>query len=277
MRTRSTTPVPTQPGTRRRAALIVFGAGGVVLVLVIALVSVLLSSLSAPDPTIPAPTPAERPPAGDGGGWNVVDETELATRPMPQLPAAAALPQPLAAAGSDPPLRLPAAVDHSGPVPRGFPPTPEGALAQLVALTSAGLANADPQTYAGAYQAVAARGAPPVEETPLHQGLVEIRSRAGLPTTGVVRALTFDWTAGGGLIKGTTDRGRYVVACVIGQLDSGANGQILSTGAGDCQAMRYVDGQWWISPGAPAAPAPLAWPGSKPATEVGYRAVADAA
>ena len=98
---------------------------------------------------------------------------------------------------------------------------------------------------------------------------MEIRARSGLPATGAVPGLTFTWTPGGGLIKGSTDRGRYVVACVIGQLDSGANGQILSTGAGDCQALRFVDGQWWISPGAAAVAAPLAWPAAaarRPAT-----------
>jgi hypothetical protein len=192
---------------------------------------------------------------------------------MPALPEGAALPQPLEAAPVGPAIRLPAAGSRTGLVPRGFPPTPEGALAQLAALTAAGLVNGDPQAYASAYAALAAPGAPAVEATPLHRGLVEIRSRAGLPATGAVPGLTFDWTLSGGLIKGSTDRGRYVVACVLGQLDTGANGQILATGAGDCQALRFVDGQWWISPGAAAAPAPLAWPGSAAAAQVGYRGV----
>ena len=85
--------------------------------------------------------------------------------------------------------------------------------------------------------------------------------------------LSFDWTPASGLIKGSTDRGRYVVACVLGQLDAGAGGRIISTGAGDCQALRYDHGEWWISPGAAAAPAPLAWPGTAEAAQVGYRAV----
>ena len=40
--------------------------------------------------------------------------------------------------------------------------------------------------------------------------------------------------------------------------------------------MRWVDGQWWISPGPAAAAAPLAWPGIAEAAQVGYRAVTDA-
>ena len=152
-----------------------------------------------------------------------------------------------------------------------------GLIFMMAAGVGAMLFAVGPDAYAAAYTAVAAPGAPAVEATPLHRGLVEIRARSGLRTTGAVPGLTFSWTPGGGLIKGSTDRGRYVVACVIGQLDSGAHGQILSTGAGDCQALRFVDGQWWISPGAAAAPAPLAWPGSAAAAQAGYRAVTDAA
>ena len=260
--------------SRRRAAVILTAAAAVVLALVVGLVAVLLPSTPTAAP-LPGPAPAA-PDAG-GDGWDLAAQTELATRPMPSLPDGAALPQPLSADSAGPPLRLPSPNSRDGLVPRGFPPTAEGALAQLAALTAAGLVNADPGAYAAAYTAVAAPGAPAVEATPLHRGLVEIRARSGLRTTGAVPGLTFSWTPGGGLIKGSTDRGRYVVACVIGQLDSGAHGQILSTGAGDCQALRYVDGQWWISPGAAAAPAPLAWPGSAAAAQAGYRAVTDAA
>ena len=260
--------------SRRRAAVILTAAAAVVLALVVGLVAVLVPSTPTAAP-LPGPAPAA-PDAG-GDGWDLAAQTELATRPMPSLPDGAALPQPLSADSAGPPIRLPSPDSRDGLVPRGFPPTAEGALAQLAALTAAGLVNADPGAYAAAYTAVAAPGAPAVEATPLHRGLVEIRARSGLPATGAVPGLTFSWAPGGGLIKGSTDRGRYVVACVIGQLDSGAHGQILSTGAGDCQALRYVDGQWWISPGAAAAPAPLAWPGSAAAAQAGYRAVTDAA
>ena len=260
--------------SRRRAAVILTAAAAVVLALVVGLVAVLVPSTPTAAP-LPGPAPAA--PGAGGDGWDLAGQTELATRPMPSLPDGAALPQPLSADSAGPPIRLPSPDSRTGLVPRGFPPTAEGALAQLAALTAAGLVNADPQAYAAAYTAVAAPGAPAVEATPLHRGLVEIRARSGLRTTGAVPGLRFSWTPGGGLIKGSTDRGRYVVACVIGQLDSGAHGQILSTGAGDCQALRFADGQWWISPGAAAAAAPLAWPGSAAAAQVGYRAVTDAA
>lgn len=266
--------------SRARAAVILLGAAALVLSSVLALrVAARGTTPAAP----PAPgsvivTPPLPPPgAGPGGdGWDVAAEAALATRPMPVLPAAAALPHALNGATTEPALRLPAPRGRRGPVGRGFPPTPDGALAQLVALTRAGLAGGDPATYARAYAAVAGPGAPPAPTTPLYRGLDEIRSRAGLPATGPVDRLTFTWTPTSGLVKGVTDDGRFVVVCVLGQLDAGAGGRVASSGAGDCQGLRRVDGQWWIAPGPPAAPAPLAWPGSAEAAQVGYREVRDA-
>ena len=167
-------PLPAR--SRRRAAMILTVAAVVVLALVVGLVAVLLPSSPTPAP-VPGPPPAA-PDAG-GDGWDLAAQTELATRPMPSLPEGAALPQPLSADSAGPPIRLPSPNSRDGLVPRGFPPTAEGALAQLAALTAAGLVNADPGAYAAAYTAVAAPGAPAVEATPLHRGLVEIRARSG--------------------------------------------------------------------------------------------------
>jgi hypothetical protein len=269
------------PGSRRAALILT-----VVVLAVVALLAGLATVwLTAPsndpnDPTGPTGTPPRTTAAGptsvgEGGGWDLAGQAGLATRPMPVLPAAAALPHPLSAAAASAPIRLPAPAPAAGGglVPRGFPASPEGALAQLAALTDAGLQGGDPQAYAVVYAAVAGPAAPPVAATPLYRGLVEIRARAGLPAAGAVAELLFEWAPTSGLIKGTTDRGRYVVACVLGQLDAGTGGRVISSGAGDCQALRWVDGRWEISPGPAAAPAPLAWPGSKEAARVGYRAL----
>ena len=120
-----------------------------------------------------------RTPAATGGTW----PRRPSSRPgrCHRYRSGAALPQPLSADSAGPPIRLPSPDSRDGLVPRGFPPTAEGALAQLAALTAAGLVNADPGAYAAAYTAVAAPGAPAVEATPLHRGLVEIRARSGLP------------------------------------------------------------------------------------------------
>jgi hypothetical protein len=74
-----------------------------------------------------------------------------------------------------------------------------------------------------------------------------------------------------GLVKGSTDTGRYAVVCVLGELAVGYQGRAISAGVGDCQAMRWTGTDWRISPGVLAAPASSAWPGSADAVTAGYQ------
>lgn len=233
--------------------------------------------LSAPAPGLPpAPPPQAPPPAEDPpvGGWDVAAQTALASRPMPRLPESAAWPHPLHGGDTAAPIVLPMPTSRSGPVPSGFPGTVEGAIAQLAALTQVGVDGGDPHGYRQAYEAVAASGAPAVETTRLHRDLRRVRATVdGLPPTGPVPGLEFRWTPTSALIKGSTDGNRYTVVCVLGELVTGRHGQSVSTGAGDCQAFRWIGDEWRISPGARAADATLAWPGSPEAVRAGYRAV----
>jgi hypothetical protein len=264
---------------RRRAGLTLGGFALIAVVVLVALLVWLLGRGLAPDQTAPAaplsPGGAGAAPAApDSGGWDVAAETALATTPMVQFPESAALPHALTSDTAGPPLVLPPPARHrAGVVAGGFPATAEGAVAQLAALTEAGLSGGDPQGYTLAYQSIALPGAPAVETTGAYTGLENTRSRAGLPASGVVPGLVFDFKTTDGLIKGTTDGGRYAVVCVLGELTAGINGQSISGGAADCQAMRYVNGDWRISPGAPATRAPTAWPGTAEAVRAGYRAV----
>lgn len=243
---------------------------GALVILALAVVLVATAVLAGHHAAPPPPAPVN-PPAPDTG-WDVAAETALAAAAMLALPESAALPHALSADSAGPPITLPKPTQTAGRwAPGGFAPTPEGALAQLAALTVAGLAGADPQTYAGAYRSIALPGAPDPQRARLTTDLQRFRARAGLPETGAVAQLSVDYRPVEGQIKGTTDDGRYVVACVLGELTIGADGQSVSGGAGDCQALRYVGGNWGISPGAPAAPAPLAWPGSAEAAAAGYR------
>lgn len=269
------------PRRRRRAGLTLAGFAAVALVALIALVAFLLGrgggDSTAPGGTPPGSgtaAPAAQPPPATAGGWDVAAETALATRPMLQLPESAALPHELTTDTAGPPLRLPkSGVTAGRVVPGGFPATPEGAVAQLAALTEVGLAGGDPQGYAQAYDSVALPGAPPANTVGLYTDLEQIRARASLPITGAVLGLVFTYKTTDGLIKGTTDGGRYAVVCVLGELTAGLNGQSISSGASDCQALRFADGDWRIAPGAPAAVASLAWPGTAEAVRAGYRAV----
>lgn len=219
------------------------------------------------------------PSTSNGAGPGVVGrdpmlraELELITRPMPPIPDQAALPHALADDDPGEPLVLPAPAVVSGHlVPGGFPATPEGALAQLVALTRAGIAGGDPGSYDAAYDAVAQPGAPSGSSSYVHRQLADLRSHGGLRPAGPVPGLAIDWTPTSGLIKGTTSGGSLVVVCVLGQLDVDYQGRVASAGLGDCQAMRRAGGAWRIAAGPPAATAPSAWPGSSEAAAAGYR------
>jgi hypothetical protein len=263
-------------------------AGGIACAAVLFPVGVLVVLLGAADdepgtdpspevtPSVPlSPAPALGPTDSIGDGhWDIAAQAELATRPMARLPEAVAWPHALSEATAGTPITLPPAVGTTGAVPSGFPATPEGALAQLAALTRVGLEGGDPQRYRLAYESVALPAAPAVETARLYRDLVRVRGRvAGLPRTGPVPGLVFTWTPTSGLVKGTTDGGRYAVVCVLGELVTGIHGQSVASGAGDCQAMRRTGDQWRISPGPAVAPAPLAWPGSAEAVRAGYREV----
>ncbi|GEL24494.1 hypothetical protein PSU4_34480 [Pseudonocardia sulfidoxydans NBRC 16205] len=239
---------------RRRGGLLLAALGVLTSLLLIGLVSLLLGLGADPEPA-PAPAPGHDP------FWDLAAETALATRAMPRLPDSAAQPHTLSTRTPAGAITLP-----TGP----FPATPEGALAQLTELTRLGLQGADPRAYELAYDAIAEPGAPQVESTVLHRGLVRIRAAAGLPRTGAAPELAMRFTPMAGLVKGTADGGRYVVACVLGQVDVVANGIPISSGGADCQAMRRIGDTWRISPGAQAAAATVAWPGTDEALDAGY-------
>lgn len=263
---------------RRRAMLVLGGIAVLVVLLLVGLV-VFLLGLGSDDPAAQdggqaQPPAAGAPPSGSDpdGGWDVEAQTALATQPMLELAESAALPHALTDEVAGPPITLPSPGASTGTVvPGGFPATEEGAIAQLVELTRIGLEGGDPDGYRLAYEEVAAPGAPPVESTRIYRDLQQVRAGTGLPRSGAVAGLVFTWNPTSALVKGSTDGGRYLVVCVLGELVTGRNGQSLSTGAGNCQAMRRIDDQWRISPGAAAAPATLAWPGTAEAVQAGYR------
>jgi hypothetical protein len=274
-----TTPYPPdiEPRRRRRAGLVLGGVAVLIIIVLVVLIAFLLGrgpgSSQPPAPGIPV-VPSAPPPGPDAGGWDVAAETVLATRPMLDLPDQAGQPHELTTATAGPPLILPGPTQTAGRwIPGGFPASSEGAVAQLAALDEGGLAGGDPVVFAHAYQTIALPGAPAGDSTVTAAGLREFRGRAGLAATGAVPGLEVTYKVTDGLIKGTADGGRYAVVCVLGELTVGYQGQSITGGIGDCQAMRYVDDQWHISPGAPAAKAPNAWPGSAEAVAAGYRAV----
>lgn len=212
-----------------------------------------------------------------GGPWNPTAENALAQAPMPQLPVEQAQPQPLSTDRPPAPITMPPATSTSARgIPEGFPDTQEGALGQLAAVTEAALDGADPTVVDQSYQDVSVAGAPdPASSTP-HHTAVDLRAAAGLPGSGPIPGLTVTYTPAEGLIKGTTDAGRFAVVCVLGEVDGAYQDRSAQAGLGICEGMRWVNGQWRISPTHRAAAAPSAWPGSAAAQRVGYREISHA-
>jgi hypothetical protein len=253
---------------RRRAGLTLVGIVLAVVGLIAVLVAVVIapSATSAPTMVVPAPT---APPSED---WAAAAENELAARPMLQLPVQAAQPQALATQAAGPAITLPQPTQSAGRwIPGGFPASPEGAMAQLKALDETGMRGGDPPVYARAYRELSLPGAPDPDSTGLMAALRGFRSHAGLADTGLVPNLEMTYQVTQGLVKGSTDTGRYTVVCVLGELSVGFQGRTISAGIGDCQAMRWTSTEWRISPGALAAAASCAWPGSADALKAGYQ------
>lgn len=268
-----TPPMHQQPAQRRRRATrqLVVGVLSTLSVIGLLTWAVLVPTEHAAPrrgptpPVVPAPQP----------GWDVAAEFALAQRPMTALPVQAAQPQPLTTDSAGPPIPVPTPdVTRGQWITSGFPGTPEGALGQLTALQQGGLLGGDPAVYAQAYRTMAAPGAPPPEQTGSVRLLRAFRTHAGLPPTGADAGLTVTFQPTHGQIKGTTDGGRFVVACVLGQLSVDYQGNTVTAGFGDCQGVRYVQGKWRIAPIPLPATAPSAWPGSAAAVQAGYRELA---
>lgn len=267
---------PTDRHARRRAGLSLAGIVlGALTVLVIAVALFTSHQVTAPRDGAAAGVPAPSLPRPLPGDPLAGEEEALAARPMVQLPAQAAQPQTMTTRSAGPAITLPTPAATTGQwIPGGFPDSPEGAVAQLKALDETAMSGGDPQVYARGYTDLSAPGAPNADSTGLGRLLRSFRSAAGLPDAGSVADLTVSYRVTHGQIKGSADHGRYVVACVLGQLAADYRGQVVSAGVGDCQALRWAGDRWRIAPGALAAPAPSAWPGSADSVTAGYRELA---
>ncbi len=257
-----------------RKLVVVVSALFVAVFVVAAVAAVGVNNDTAPasEPVTPGGGAAQ-PDPGAAGDVDAVVDKEIATRPMPQFPVAAAQPHQLSTTAHGDPLLIPTATETTGAVPTGFPRTAEGALAQLKALNEAGMAGMDPTTYAGAYAAIAAPGAPDPATSTLSQIAAGSRLKGGLPATGPVPSLSASYQVSAGLIKGSSEDGSFVVPCTLGILSVVTTTSSVRVGIGDCQAMRWTDGQWQISPSAQPVLAPATWPGTAEAQRAGYVAV----
>ena len=261
---------PTESQARRRAGLTLLAITAAVVALIAAVTAVVIAHDATGPTSAPATSPMPAPTTTPGDEDQA--EAALAGRPMLQLPPQAAQPQAMTTQTAGTAITLPQPTLTAGRwIPGGFPATAEGALAQLTALNETGMTGGDPLVYARAYRELSLPGAPDPGSPGLASVLTSFRSHASLADTGTVVGLEVTYQVTHGLVKGSTDAGRYTVVCVLGQLSVGYQGRTISAGVGDCQAMRWTGDGWRISPGALAAPASSAWPGSADAVKAGYR------
>lgn len=265
-------PTEQQQQLRRRRAGLGLSVIAVVVLAVLALAGALVVAHYSTNQPIPKSGPPASGPEPDSGGWDLAAEHALAIAPMATLPAQSAQPQSMTTERAGEPIAVPPAGQTAGRwISGGFPPVPEGALGQLQALDEAAMRGGDPGTYARGYRELALPGAPQSETTGLSSLLHSMRTSAGINPTGPIPDMTVNYQVTHGQIKGVTDGGRYVVACVLGQFSVDYQGQTITAGVGDCQALRRIGGDWRISSGPLPAAAPSAWPGSADAVHAGYR------
>ncbi|GLY43025.1 hypothetical protein Amsp01_090480 [Amycolatopsis sp. NBRC 101858] len=191
---------------------------------------------------------------------------------MLTLPPEAALPHELTTATAGPPITVPRPAPIATRwISDGFPATPEGALGWLTVLNETALRGGDPATYLRAYDESALPHAPAPQGSGLYALLSSFRDRADIRPAEIKAGLAVTYEVTQGLIKGTADGGRFVVACTLGQLSFDYQSRTTSMGIGDCQALRWTGTAWRIAPGSRAAYATCAWPGSIESVTAGYR------
>ncbi|WP_284740239.1 hypothetical protein [Amycolatopsis sp. RTGN1] len=258
----------TPPRTRTRARRLI-----TVTVLLVAAIAVVLVARQTTAP--PSPPPAPTPPGAAPSPTPTapVDEaTALATRPMLTLSREAALPHELTTVTAGPPITVPRPAPIANRlIADGVPATAEGALGWLADLNETALRGGDPATYLRAYSESALPHAPAPQGSGLYALLTSFRERADIRPGELKPGLTVTYDVTQGLIKGTADESRFAVVCTLGQLNFDYQGQSTSMGIGDCQALRWTGTAWRIAPGARAAYATHAWPGSIESVTAGYR------
>ncbi|MEA5366242.1 hypothetical protein VA596_42400 [Amycolatopsis sp., V23-08] len=243
----------------------------IIVVLLVAAVAVVLVARHTTTPPPPTTTPPGAAPSPTPTA--PVDEaTALATRHMLTLPPEAALPHELTTATAGPPITVPRPAPIANRViSDGFPATAEGALGWLTDFNETALRGGDPATYARAYGESALPHAPSLQGSGPLALLTSFRNEAGIRPGELTPGLAVTYDVSQGLIKGTADDGRFAVVCTLGQLSFDYQGQTTSMGIGDCQALRRTGTAWRIAPGARAAYAACAWPGSAESVAAGYR------
>lgn len=202
----------------------------------------------------------------------------VAGSPMPVLPLSAATPQSVSTRDPGPPIVLPACADP-GPanVPTGCPHTPQGAMAQLVAIDQTALQSG---TLLGAREVIDRWALPGGPTRTTWSGVAAMAAlldgRAGGTATG--GSVPVVVTPRTGLFKGDTDQAGvraavgedFVVPCVQYELTLTIE-RTARVAVADCQRMVWTGQRWMIGAGPEPAQAPNVWPGTDASIDLGFR------
>ena len=238
-------------------------------------------SVSVESPDGHGPAPGERPEEGTGVVASAQElQDRLAGEPLPTGSLEQALPGTLSTdtIGT---LRLPSPtrIGDAG-VATGFPRTPAGALAQLIAIDRAAITPGSIPSAQHVIALWAEPGGPTSRTWSVVEAVAVLLSAAGLPATGpadsggATSVTGLELTAPMGFIKGTVGPD-FVIPCVdlviATTTSAGAQADTRRVAAADCQRMVWVGDRWVIGAGPEPAPAPSLWPGTEASIEAGYR------
>ncbi len=251
MRRRRTRETP-EWGRGKLLAVLVTGVAGVMLAVCGLALGVYYSALADPDDAKAQLATAE-PPADEQPG-------------LGQDSAAAARPGDLTTEQFEEiVVPAPEVLGRAG-VSSGFPRTPEGALAQLVAIDQHVLQSASVDTAQRVITEWAVTGGPTAESWSGVHAVAALLSSSGVTRDGST-ALTVAASPEMGLIDSSGDE---VLACVNFVVTAFMT-KTASVAAADCQRMTWVDGRWMIAAGPEPDQAPSVWPGTEAALQAGYR------
>jgi hypothetical protein len=215
--------------------------------------------------TDPAPSTQRTPVSGDDTA-----EDQLANEPLDSAALQQARPGTLST-GQTGTLQIPAPTRiGAANVPTGFPHTPEGALAQLIAIDQSAIAPASVRTAQLVIDNWATPGGPTAATWSGVEAVATMLSSAALPADGA-GGLSLTVEPAMGFIKGIVG-GDFVVPCVDFVITAAVNGATAQRiAAADCQRMVWSEDRWVIGPGEEPAPAPSLWPGTQESFDAGYQ------
>lgn len=195
------------------------------------------------------------------------DEGEPGVLPTPEIDDAR--PGPLSK-GSTGTIKLPQpSTLGEAQVGTGFPASPEGALAQLIAIDRRAIESASVVAAQDVIAVWAAPGGPTPESWSGVAAVQALLEAAGLPADGS-GDLAIQLDPAMGLIQ---DAGAgTATVCVDFVLTATVAGhQSDRVAAADCQHMARRGERWEIAAGEEAAPTPSLWPGTQAAYDAGYQ------